>query len=165
MQRRSCFYRFMRMSLGVLCLSVLEVQAADRFVVSADGQEVTDTKTGLIWRRCAEGMRFNGSTCTGSVKTYTHENALRRATAEGARTGVAWRLPNVKELASIVDRSRVSPAIDPKAFPVTQSAWFWSSSPYAGKPNDAWVVDFGDGNVDGYVNRDNTFAVRLVRGG
>jgi len=143
---------------------MLEARAADRFVPSRDGQEVTDTKTGLIWRRCAEGMTFKGNTCVGSSKTYTHEAALKRATQEATRTGVSWRLPNVKELASIVDRSRVSPAIDPAAFPATPSGWFWSSSPYVGDTYYAWSVYFSYGFV--YSDyRVSSGAVRLVRGG
>jgi len=143
---------------------MLEARAADRFVPSRDGQEVTDTKTGLIWRRCAEGMTFKVNTCTGSYKSYTHEAALKRATQEATRTGVSWRLPNVKELASIVDRSRQSPAIDIKAFPATPSQWFWSSSPYVGSPDLAWGVFFNDGGVSG-DHRGDANAVRLVRGG
>ena len=140
-------------------------QAVERFVVSADGQEVTDTRTGLIWRRCAEGMTFKGNTCTGSGTTYTHEQALQRATREATRTGLDWRLPNVKELSSLVDRSRREPAIDAKAFPATPSKWFWSSSPYVGGSGSAWYVDFNDGVVVSYYGRYLNNAVRLVRGG
>ena len=139
-------------------------QAVERFVVSADGQEVTDTRTGLIWRRCAEGMAFKGNTCTGNPTAYSHEAALQRATREATRTGLDWRLPNVKELSSLVDRSRSGPAIDSKAFPATPSEWFWSSSPYVGNASSAWFVYFGDGNV-GSNYRGSYLAVRLVRGG
>ena len=139
-------------------------QAVERFVVSADGQEVTDTRTGLIWRRCAEGMAFKGNTCTGNPTAYSHEAALQRATREATRTGLDWRLPNVKELSSLVDRSRIGPAIDSKAFPATPSEWFWSSSPYVGYADSAWVVDFDSGNVND-SSRGSYGAVRLVRGG
>jgi len=36
------------------------VHAEGRFVVSADGQEVTDTQTKLIWQRCAVGQKLDG---------------------------------------------------------------------------------------------------------
>ena len=157
-------YRCLPVVLGILSLWAVAAQAADRFVPSSDGQEVTDTKTGLIWRRCAEGMTFKVNTCVGSYNTFTHEAALKRATGEATRTGVSWRLPNVKELASIVDRSRSSPAIDSKAFPATPSTWFWSSSPYVGNSDYAWDVYFSYGSVYG-SGRSTASAVRLVRGG
>ena len=136
------------------------------FTVSADGTEVTDGRTGLVWRRCAEGMVASGGTCTGTASTFTHEQALTRARdqATSTSTSVAWRLPNVKELASIADRSKSNPAIDTVAFPATPSNWFWSSSPYVGYAGDAWGVNFGYGFVgDSY--RVNTLPVRLVRAG
>jgi hypothetical protein len=134
------------------------------FTVSADGQEVTDTKTGLIWRRCAEGMTASGGTCTGTASAFTHEAALTRASTQATSTGVAWRLPNVKELSSIADKSRSNPAIDTVAFPATPANWFWSSSPYVGYADYAWVVYFSVGYVGDY-GRSDTYYVRLVRAG
>jgi hypothetical protein len=135
-----------------------------RYTASADGQEVTDSQTNLIWRRCAEGMNWDGSTCSGAATPFTHEAALQRAAAQAASTGKAWRLPNIKELSSIADKSRSNPAIDPTAFPATPSSWFWSASPNVGNSNGAWFVSFDNGLVgDGY--RDVTGYVRLVRAG
>ena len=150
--------------LASLLLPVAFSALAAPFTVSADGQEVTDTKTGLIWRRCAEGMVASGGTCTGTASTFTHEAALTRASTQVTGTGVAWRLPNVKELSSIADKTLSNPAIDQAAFPATPASWFWSSSPYVGSASLAWNVSFGNGLVfDG--NRDNSDYVRLVRAG
>ena len=137
-------------------------QGADRFSYSKDGSEVTDNATGLVWRRCVEGMTWSGSSCTGSATENTHEAALQPAQAQ---TG-GWRLPNIKELASIVDRSRKSPAIDPAAFPTTPPGFFWTSSPYVGNSDKAWFVDFYDGSVYGNFNTSKRYGsnyVRLVR--
>jgi hypothetical protein len=134
-------------------------QGADRFSYSSDGSEVTDNTTGLVWRRCAEGMTWGDSTCTGSATEYTHEGALQRA-----QTQTGWRLPNVKELSSIVDRSLRNPAIDPTAFPNNPSnGLFWSSSPHVGSSRDAWVVRFSDGSVDYEGTRFDDAHVRLVK--
>lgn len=102
--------------------AVALAHSADRFSYSSSGSEVTDNATGLTWRRCAEGMTWSGSTCTGSAATYTHEGALQQAQSQSS--GQNWRLPNVKELSSIVDDRRISPAIDPVAFPNTPGNWF-----------------------------------------
>ena len=135
---------------------------AERFRYSNDGSEVTDNTTGLVWRRCAEGMTWSGGTCTGSASTYNHEGALQRA-----QTQTIWRLPNVKELSSVVDRSRIYPAIDPTAFPNTPSGTpFWTSSPIVGYSGNAWYVAFdygGVGNLNLSYDRSYNFHVRLVR--
>lgn len=154
----------------ICLLGILPVAAtAQPYVISADGSEVTDQKTGLIWRRCAEGMSWNGTTCAGMAGAFTHEAALQCAAAQATGTGVAWRLPNIKELASIADRSRSFPAIDPAAFPAAPANWFWSSSPDAGavlNPASAWGVSFNFGHVGiVYYSRSNSHYVRLVRAG
>ncbi len=125
-----------------------------RFV--ANGAEVTDTDTSLVWQRCSVGQTWSGSTCTGTASTMTHEAAL--TTARDSTGG--WRLPNVKELASLADKGCSNPAIDSTAFPATPLTWYWSATPYAGDASGAWGVFFG--NVYGY-NRNGTYAVRLVR--
>lgn len=146
---------------AALLLTQPPAQAAP-FSSSDDGQEVTDQASGLIWRRCAEGMSWNGATCAGSALVFTHEAALIHARSEVAASGKAWRLPNVKELSSLVDRGRINPSIDIAAFPATPSSVFWSSSPYPLITGYAWHVVFSDGGVDGNW-RFYDFAVRLVR--
>jgi hypothetical protein len=141
------------------------VMAQPRYAVSPGEQEVTDVRTGLIWRRCAEGMTVTGGSCGGSAGTFTHEAALRHAAAQASSTGLAWRLPNVKELSSITDRSRTLPAIDPTAFPATPSNWFWSSSPYVNDANNAWYVNFNYGGPYYLGGRNLNGHVRLVRAG
>lgn len=137
------------------------------FLSASDGSEVTDTKSGLIWRRCAEGMTWSGVTCTGTASTYTYDAALQQATNQTGSVG--WRLPNIKELSSIVDRSLTTPAIDRTAFPATPSSLFWSSTPDVSTPSKAEVTDFNTGSSGGTISSRNDPGypnyVRLVRGG
>ncbi len=142
---------------GACIVTISPAQAQGRYNYSSDGSEVTDSQTGLIWRRCTEGMAWSGGTCTGIATNYTHEATLLRATTQSG-----WRLPNVKELTSIVDFSRTKPAIDLAAFPATSSGQYWSSSPYAGDSSYAWAVGFDFGMVNG-VYRNGFVTVRLVR--
>ena len=85
-----------------------------------------------------------------------------RARDQAAATGVAWRLPNVKELSSLADKSRRNPAIDPVAFPDTLEDFYWSSSPYIDRAC-AWGVTFDDGAVTYVARGGGSFSVRLVR--
>jgi hypothetical protein len=156
---------FAAIALGLATLGAAPALAAP-FTVSVDGLEVTDAATGLIWRRCSEGQLYNAGACTGSPSLFPHELAVVRARTEAAMAGApAWRLPNVKELASIADISLASPAIDATAFPGTSYPnGYWSSSPVADTPTSAWVVRFGSGQV-GTEFRSFPDPVRLVRAG
>lgn len=136
--------------------------AQSRFTPSMSSGEmvVFDSKTGLTWRRCVEGQSWNGTTCTGTSTTYTHEQALAYAKAQ---TG--WRLPSVKELSSLVDRTTNNPAIDSITFPgVGHGGPYWTSTPYAGSNGYAWSVDFTYGlvNIRQRVMVFNGY-IRLVR--
>lgn len=137
---------------------------AERFTIS--GEEVTDKRTGLVWKRCSEGQTLSGNSCIDTAAGYTHEQALARAkSANTADSATGWRLPNVKELASLADRGCQSPAIDSTAFPGTSSPWwYWSSSPLVSNSYYAWVFDFENGVVgSGYYDRYIHGKVRLVR--
>ena len=140
-----------------------------RFTDHHDGT-VTDTQTGLMWKRCSEGQTRNSATngCDGRGSAYTWKAAQERAQAVNAGEGEPlghddWRVPDINELRSIIEKQCSEPAINLTVFPATQSAWFWSSSPYASNPDGAWYVVFyggyDDWNVKGILGQ-----VRLVRG-
>ncbi len=157
-----------RVSVRTVGLSFLLLLSAgagfsqERFSPSADGQEVTDSRTGLVWRRCAEGMVFKGKTCTGQAAFLSAPDAAVRAKAASA-PGVEWRLPILKELSSIVSAREADvdkAAIDPNAFPATPVARFWTSSSTG--PGYFTFVGFSDGSA-GEAPRATTAAVRLVR--
>lgn len=130
-----------------------------KYVVSADGQEVTDARTKLVWRRCVEGQAWDGATCTGTPTTFTWRQALAHANAASAG---GWRLPSAKELVWLADRSRFSPSIDPVAFPATPAAKHWTSTPIVSIATQAWHVEFDIGEA--YRSSQNApMVIRLVR--
>lgn len=106
---------------------------------------VYDTKTKLTWQQ--------------SVATTTYQWSGAKAYCSGI-----WRLPTARELASIVDDSRINsngnPAVDPTAFPSTPSSWFWSSTASA-DGNAIWAVHFATGEVVSWGS--GAFNVRCVR--
>ncbi len=127
---------------------------------------VEDTKTGLVWKKCVEGV--TGNACdSGSPMTLNWQQALERSgivNSNGFAGNSDWRLPNIKELRSIVEEQCYSPAINLNRFPNTQSSGFWSGSPNAYGLYYAWFVHFAYGcSYSG--DRDASFQVRLVRGG
>jgi hypothetical protein len=80
-----------------------------------------------------------------------------------AKSQAGWRLPNVKELSSLVGLDRVrSPSIDINAFPNTGPIGYWTSSPDAANSSRAWGVYFDEGYASGSY-RSRGIYVRLVR--
>jgi hypothetical protein len=146
--------------------STISIVTAAPFTVSVGGQEITDHETGLVWQRCAEGMRWNGSHCAGRAREFTFESALVHAQFEAGERGNAWRLPNLGELLSIANPQRATPAIDVTNSPDTPAEKFWTSSTFAGdrvdQSSQAMFVDFSQG---GYLHHDRAMRhhVRLVR--
>lgn len=106
--------------------------------------EVKDLRTSLIWQRCSLGQSWLSNSCAGTANTYTWQDALVAASAQKAG---GWRIPNIKELQTLVEEACMSPAINASIFPtVATDAIYFSSTPAV---NDGgltpWYVDFKKG--------------------
>jgi hypothetical protein len=134
---------------------------AQRHAPDASGEQVADHVSHLVWRRCVEGESWEGTTCTGRPQRYKLTEAIARAQHESARTGLPWRLPNIKELHMLVDETRV-PSIDPETFPRTPTGRHWSSTLTLWNPYQFWTVEFFGGEAESIFSS-NAFYVRLVR--
>lgn len=75
-----------------------------------------------------------------------------------------WRLPNVRELQSLVHYAYGNPAIDPTFLGPTAVDAYWSSTERWALPDYAWYVYFFNGEVNG-TTKDHAYRVRAVRGG
>jgi hypothetical protein len=122
---------------------------AGRFTDNADGT-VSDNCTGLMWQK---------DTAPG---TYMWQQALQYCETLSLAGQSDWRLPNVRELQSIVDYGRYNPSIDPIFGAV--SSYYWSSSASVYYPAGAWLVYFDVGYVD-YDYKASAGYVRAVRSG
>ena len=136
---------------------------ADFDTIATDGT-VIHTKTGLMWKRCAEGQTWDGATCTGGASSFTWQNALAAAASSTFAGHDDWRLPNVKELQSIVESCGYNPAINQTVFPATLASYFWSASSVGPTPAFAWSVYFSSNLVYAY-DKSTGAPARLVRGG
>ena len=117
-----------------------------RFVDNGDGT-VTDTCTGLMWQKDTADVNGDGeiSEGRGGGDQVRWCEALAYCDNLSFAGHDNWRLPNVRELQSVVDYGRSHPAIDPV---FGAASWFyWSSTSVANDPRDAWSVVFNDGVV------------------
>ena len=120
-----------------------------RFTDNLDGT-VTDNCTGLMWQT------------ERAPETCNWQQALQYCDGLILAGHSDWRLPNVRELQSIVDVGRFLPAIDPVFGARTEN--FWSSTTNnATNPEDAWLIGFGDGNTNNNQNKAMSYSVRAVR--
>ena len=146
------------------CNPAIRPSAPDsRYVVNAAQGTVLDQQTGLTWKRCVEGR--SGTLCDAGSTAYLNWGAaLRRAEASAFAGYKDWRLPNSKELESLVEVACYAPALNATVFPNDPQTVVWASSPLANDAYYAWYVYFDLGNSSrDYRYNDN--AVRLVRGG
>lgn len=156
---------------GAICNdNMVESTPDERFEIQ--GAEVYDKLTKLTWKRCIEsvnGVYFDAetSTCPGIALPHSKNSFTWREALEFADG--TWRLPNIKELASIIETACYSPSINGKVFPNTPAQYFWSSS-YSN------LFSTGYGDVTSFISaiefryssefaapETSTFYVRLVR--
>ncbi len=142
----------------------------ERFTSNGDGT-VTDEQTGLMWQRCPVGYTLDDrgtpadlddDLCTGSSAIeFDWQQALQAGDADDSAGFSDWRVPNVKELESLVEHSCIAQTIDTTFFPDAPPTPFWSSTP-ALDGSGAWSVGFSNGESS---TRDKTSAelLRLVR--
>lgn len=149
---------------------IIETTPSSQFKDNNDGT-VTDLKTKLIWKKCAEGQSWQATThtCTPDSDAALMLNwpeALERATKTNSSGGFAnavnWRLPNIKELSSIIENACYGPSINLTVFPNTVAGIYWSSTPYISANDYAWSVRFNYGQNSMNYKYDYYFA-RLVR--
>lgn len=124
---------------------------------------VTDNRTGLMWKRCTEGKN-NDATCTGTAATYVWTSALSQCETLTFAGYSDWRLPNMKELISILNYANLNPSINITYFPSTINGFYWSGTTYVGSTPNAWYVYFADGGVTNSL-KVNTYYARCVRAG
>jgi hypothetical protein len=141
-----------------ICHSAL---ANERFTVSSNGNEVTDTTTGLIWRSCSEGQIWEANRCLGKAKEFNYKESMAHAQSRASKQ-IAWRIPTIEELTTLVNKGSKPAILDAQIFPDTVANRYWSSTPHETEATQAMIVHFKDGHIFKY-HRNNKAHVRLVR--
>lgn len=120
-------------------------------------ETVHDRLTGLVWTRNASLAEFplTWNEALAFVSTMNTQAVF------GERD---WRLPNRRELRSLVSHQTRRPALpDSHPFENVFHGWYWTSTSAAISPAHAWYVDLGGGRLF-YGGKDQSFMVWPVRG-
>lgn len=123
-----------------------------RFTDNDDGT-VTDNLTGLMWTKSAN---LNGKLNWSDTIDYCHNLNLAGYTD--------WRLPNIRELFSLIDIEEYDPALpNCHLFANPENDRYWSSSTLSGNPELSWSVNTAWGYVQWDLKSANHYII-AVRG-
>lgn len=141
-----------------------------RFTNNGDGT-ITDTLTGLDWLQDGDcpGTAMGWQAALTWIASTLNASGTA-CTNYSAGTFTDWRLPNIKELLSLVDLSQSAPALPPGHPFVnvpdgSSSENYWSSSSPSGFPASAFTLWIGYGGTGTPDKDTTTHYVWAVRGG
>lgn len=158
------------LALGGNCAEGLISASNDlqQFVQFDNGLTI-DATTNLMWATCSVGQGFEPGGCSGSASSMSWSQSLQaveQLNADGFLGFADWRMPNVSELDSIVERACTDPTIDLDVWPGTPSAFFHSSTPDTRATGDRFaanrLIDFSTG-LESRSGYDGLGHIRLVR--
>ncbi len=132
----------------VRCVRARTSAPPDRFSRTEplpDEPVVTDGMTGLVWQGCPAGL--SGAACEqGARVTLLWPEALQYCEGLTWAGMDDWRLPQIKELFTVLDLGLYWPSVDQAVFPATGNSWYYSSTTIMRAFNDvAYAVFFGEG--------------------
>lgn len=150
----------------------------ERFTDNGNGT-VTDNLTGLVWLQNANA--FGDDDWSDSLSTVAALEDDGTTLTDGSAAG-DWRLPNMKELLSLVDYGKINPAL-PTGHPFTNvqspfyfveyssTGWegtyneaYWTGTTTRGKTDYAWMVNMYYGQSIMTYKEENNY-IWPVRGG
>jgi hypothetical protein len=115
------------------------------------GTSKIDEKTGLIWQ--------DNPQMPAELDYLKAQKYCTNLSLDGFSD---WHLPTIKELATILDLKTYRPALK-NGFQMRIEERFWSATPDAGNPRNAWVISFSYGEIESYP-KGREYHVRCVRG-
>ena len=108
-----------------------------------------DPETALEWQFDSPGRM-----------TWYEAQAYARSLCRGDEKD--WRLPALKELESLLDRTQYRPVMRVE-IPFRDTLSYWSSTTFGPERKNAWIVMFDGAYVLSYY-KTNSYHIRCVRG-
>ena len=142
----------------------LSVTAYAALTDNGDGTR-TDNLTGLIWLQNAncDGQKIWTDALTFANSLYDDGSGGNCGLSDGSLAG-DWRLPNIRELNSLIDYDRAGPAL-PAGHPFTSVVSDHWSSTTRYQSGYAWYLDVWVGTINRRNKTTHVVNVWPVRGG
>jgi hypothetical protein len=150
------FYPFTLLAAGFFASSLLQAacfsdvpltRPDSRYeAANASGSEVKDKDTGLVWQRCMYGLKWDGTSCSGTAIAQDWKTATK--TAADAK----WRLPTQVELEGLSEKSCSELALNNTWFGSGPSGWTWTSTDM-GSSDGAIVVHSGSSLIANLIKK------------
>ena len=138
-----------------------------------NGKVLIDNRYNLMWMRCVAGesLHVTFKTCEGTATKGQWNDALSEVNTINGDSNknfgfTDWRMPNVKELMSIVEHQCAYPAMNGYLFPGATGHAIWSNTPAsdaAGLDTLVRYVNFFTGSMGTEEAGTGSFSIRLVR--
>src|SRR4029077_18121747 len=139
-------------TVGLVGLAQAVQHRVHRFIVLPPDQLgavwVLDTTTALRWQKTPDTNQLQWVAASQHCTDMQHGS----------------RLPEIKELISLVDYSKADPALpEGHPFQARPAGHYWSATPVVLFPDTAWAVEIGEGNVLGFTKTRDIPAAWCVR--
>lgn len=146
-----------------VCFSEIAPSTQNDDFYALSGGLVQQQNKGLIWQRCLYGQSWNHAEqrCDGTAIRLSWQEALQQSTMLSGAAG-GWRVPNVKEAMSIIERQCVDPAVRLSVFPNANSENMWTSTTVQAMPAEAWAIAMYSGK-NNRKGKQQQLYVRFVR--
>lgn len=116
--------------------------------LSEKGETWVDALTGLEWQSQSPGE-------------MTWHDAIEYAGSLSLNGQQDWWLPNIKEMETLLDRSRYRPIVRDE-IPFKDELSYWSSTTFGTDTQNAWIIMFDGAYVLSYY-KTNDYNIRCVR--
>ena len=115
------------------CREVIDEADFGRFEIR-EGGVAYDPDFSIEWFRCSIGERFVNGRCLGNPLFLYWEDGVATVAAMNEKVAGTWRLPSLKELASLKVKECGNPSINTNVFPNIQIDNYWANdkSPHHG---------------------------------
>ena len=116
---------------------------------------------GLMWTRCRLGETWSQGACSPGNAGKSWAQAVGSCTNLSFSGYSDWRLPNVLQIATLLERHGTDAFVDTAAFPSVSDTgpaepWLLTSTTAAANPTRAFIIDFAQGQIQPHVDKPGT---------